>query len=271
MEIHSTCKGRASAVLLLAVLPLVVSGCLSQERAQQGNGGAATERPAATARCDPHFGCDEDPVQVRTLYAFLNPLPFRAASGAIGIDLQPLWRSLAKGLSVAEIAEENGVDPQIVVASVDATHQARVAELVAEGGYSEEHEAGFVAAARRIAEDFVLEEFNLAFAIEHGLMSATDNGDSEEAGQCTLDAAGGPLLDIKYRLDILDDVRGGQHNFVPGPMSRHDVAAVLAFGRQNRKQLQRVADVAGSCGNNRYAAFLSSIADGRFGGSTRRE
>ena len=78
-------------------------------------------------------------------------------------------------------------------------------------------------------------------------------------------------MDLKYRLDILDDVRGGQHNFIPNLMGKREISRVLTFGEVNAKQLQAVARVAKSCENIRYAAFPSSIANGSFGNPISRD
>lgn len=57
----------------------------------------------------------------------------QAAADVIGIDAEVLREGLQNDQTVAEIATENGVDPDDVVAAVIAKLEARLDEKVAEG------------------------------------------------------------------------------------------------------------------------------------------
>jgi hypothetical protein len=49
---------------------------------------------------------------------------------AIGIDAETLREDLAGGATIAEIAEANGVDPQVVIDALVAEYTERVTSLV---------------------------------------------------------------------------------------------------------------------------------------------
>jgi hypothetical protein len=61
-----------------------------------------------------------------------------AAAAAIGIDEDALREALRDGPTLAEVAEANGVDPQVVVDALVAEANERLDEAVAEGRLSEE-------------------------------------------------------------------------------------------------------------------------------------
>jgi hypothetical protein len=76
-----------------------------------------------------------------------------AAAEAIGIDVEELSTALRDGQTIAEVAEENGVDSDEVVSAMVAAAEERLAQAVEEGQLTED-EADEIAAElpERIAE-----------------------------------------------------------------------------------------------------------------------
>ena len=65
----------------------------------------------------------------------------RAAAEVIGIEPSELGEALREGRSIAEVAEENGVDPAVVVVDLVAGAQERLDRAVEEGKITEEEAA----------------------------------------------------------------------------------------------------------------------------------
>ena len=73
------------------------------------------------------------------------------AAGAIGIEPADLRDALMGGQSMAEVAETNGVEPQVVIDALVAETEAKIAEKVEEGRIDQQQADDFAAnAAERI-------------------------------------------------------------------------------------------------------------------------
>lgn len=204
-------------------------------------------------------------IEVDELRMFLNPIPLGVVSSAMSVDLDTLWTSLRAGLSVKEIALENRRSAQVVIDALAAAHLAQVDYWVCGNNYTADEIAALKSRAKQIASEFVLNPFDLRNADSHIMMAATDWGDPGSAGTCMQGPVGGRLLDLKYRLDVYDDVRGGQHNFNSRNMTECELQLVVSFGVGNQEALLAVADEASACGAPNYARWLVSIGDGTFG------
>ncbi len=241
---------------ILALIAPLLSACLHGSKA-----------PMDAARCECCSSGDEslDRIEVGKLGMFLNPIPLGVASSAVGADLDTLWSSLRAGLSIGEIALESGRSAEVVIDALAAANLAQVDYWVCGGDYTADKIVALQRRANQIASDFVLNPFDLRNAGSHIMMAATDWGDPQSAGTCMQGPVGGRLLDLKYRLDVYDDVRGGQHNFNPRNMTGCELQQVVSFGAENRETLLAVADEALKCGAPNYSRWLTSIADGTFG------
>lgn len=80
---------------------------------------------AVSAQTDP---TDEDLID-ETDY----PDPFTAAAEAIGITEDALWEALDSGKTVAEVAQDNGVDVQKVIDAMVAAENSFIDQLLADG------------------------------------------------------------------------------------------------------------------------------------------
>ncbi|MGQ0849687.1 MAG: hypothetical protein ACT4OP_11315 [Actinomycetota bacterium] len=69
------------------------------------------------------------------------------AAGAIGIEPRTLVEALQAGQTIAEVAEANGVDPQLVIDAMVADFNARVDEALEQEKISEEQAAHLKEAA----------------------------------------------------------------------------------------------------------------------------
>lgn len=73
----------------------------------------------------------------------LSPDALEAAAGALGISVDDLTAKLKDGMTLAEIAEEAGVDIQTVRDAIDAAHseamRARIEQALTDGTITQEH------------------------------------------------------------------------------------------------------------------------------------
>ena len=83
----------------------------------------------------------------------VDPLTIMAET--IGVDEEALWETLDSGKTVAEIAQENNVDPQTVIDALVAAETAWIDELVADGEISEEEAAEWRTETAEYAAEFV--------------------------------------------------------------------------------------------------------------------
>ncbi|MFV0317084.1 MAG: hypothetical protein ACK5O2_09005 [Microthrixaceae bacterium] len=67
-----------------------------------------------------------------------GPLNVKAAADAIGISVQELVDAVAQGSTIAEVATDAGVDPQVVIDALVADARQRLADRVAEGDLTQE-------------------------------------------------------------------------------------------------------------------------------------
>lgn len=81
-----------------------------------------------------------------------------AVAEAIGLDAEVLRSGFADGQTLAEIAEENGVDPQVVIDALIAQATERIDAKVADGDLTEDEAAERLAEATDRAEDHVYAE-----------------------------------------------------------------------------------------------------------------
>ena len=241
---------------VLLIVPFLVAGDLP------------IRRPVDAGKCEKCSDGDKTlkKIQVDQLQQFLNPIPLGVASTAIGIDLDNLWHSLRAGLALGEIATKNGISPQSVIDALSSSNRAQVDYWICGHDYSADEILALYERADEISSAFVLNSFDLKNANYHIMLAATDwGGGPESAGACMQGEVGGRLLDLKYRLDVYDDIRGGQHNFNPSNMNECELQQGLSFGAQNQQAMLDVADDALACGAPNYAHWLISIANGTFG------
>jgi hypothetical protein len=98
-----------------ALAPLVADGTITQAQADAVTAALAAARPERGVRTGHMFG-DLD-----------------AAASAIGIDGSALREALASGQTLAQVAEANGADPQVVIDALVAAMRTHVADDVAAG------------------------------------------------------------------------------------------------------------------------------------------
>lgn len=99
------------------------------------------------------------------------------AAEAIGITADELRSALADGQSIAQVAEANGVDVQVVIDALVADANERIEEAVADGRLTaEEGEARKAEAAERIAELVEVEGLPMGprARLAHGLETAAE-------------------------------------------------------------------------------------------------
>jgi hypothetical protein len=80
---------------------------------------------------------------------------FSTVAESLGIEEDELRSELADGKTIAEIAEEQGVDVQDVVDAIVAAHQERLDEAVADGDLTQEQADEILAGAEERATSFV--------------------------------------------------------------------------------------------------------------------
>ncbi len=232
------------ALMIFALTMPLLSGCL--------------HRPPGCIDVSPCECCnagDESPekIDIDAFGMFLNPIPLGAVSSAMNVDLDTLWSSLRAGLSVGEIALENHCPATAVIDALAAANRAQVDYWVCGHDYTGDEIAALKRRADQIAAEFVLNPFDLRDADFHIMISATDRGGPESAGTCMQGEAGGRLLDLKYRLDVYDDIRGGQHNFQPSAMTECEIQQVRSFGAVNQDAMLVVAGEALACGATNFS------------------
>lgn len=83
--------------------------------------------------------------------------PFAAGLKLIGIDEETLWAEVDAGKSIAQIAQEKGVDPQAVIDAVVAAENAEIDKQIAAGLLTEEEAAEW----RAEIEKYVADSINL--------------------------------------------------------------------------------------------------------------
>ena len=205
-------------------------------------------------------------ITAETVYQFCHPMPLGLVAKGSGINIDALWKELGTGKSsIAAVLKKKGVASGKTIAALKALHRKQIKYWTDKQGYSSKEIAALAKRTDEIAKHFVTEPFNIKFAREHIMMAATDWGDPKSAGTAMMKSIGGLLLDLKYKLDIYDDVRGGQHNFAPDAMSKSDIKLVHAFGKENREALLRVVNGASACGAVKYASWVKTIAECTFG------
>jgi polyhydroxyalkanoate synthesis regulator phasin len=80
---------------------------------------------------------------------------FEAAADIIGIDTAELREALADGATLAEVAEDNGVDVETLVDGLVAALNEKVDELMADGRITEDRAAEIKESAPERIENFV--------------------------------------------------------------------------------------------------------------------
>jgi hypothetical protein len=202
----------------------------------------------------------------RNVYLFCNPMPLGLVAEKSGIDPDELWKHLRTGkTSIAAVLKKKGVPAKQVISPLKGANRKQIRYWTQGQGYSSKEIKALVERTDKIAEHFVTGPFDIKFAREHIMMAATDWGDPESAGKAMMESGGGRLLDLKYKLDVYDDTRGGQHNFAPDAMTKSEIQLVRSFGKENREGLLIVAKEASAAGAVKYARWVTSIADGTFG------
>ena len=86
--------------------------------------------------------------------------PFAIVANLIGIELDTLWEAIDNGQTIAEVANDNGVDPQTIIDALVDDEKAYIDELLAAGEISEEEAAGWSAEAETYMVEFVNETFD---------------------------------------------------------------------------------------------------------------
>ncbi|MCU0267988.1 MAG: hypothetical protein MUF83_05005 [Acidimicrobiales bacterium] len=126
-----------SARISETLAPLVADGTLTQEQAD------AVVAALADARPEPggpgrHGG-----------------RPFEVAATAIGIDVDDLRAAVEGGQTIAEVAQANGVDPQVVIDALVADLTDHVNQEVADGRHTQAEADTILADAADRASDLV--------------------------------------------------------------------------------------------------------------------
>lgn len=96
--------------------------------------------------------------------------PYVEAAALIGIDVDTLWTEVDSGKSLAEIAQANGVDPQVLIDAVIAYENQMIDEMAAVGLVTDEEAAEWRSETPAFAAELVnetFEEFDEEFYEEH--------------------------------------------------------------------------------------------------------
>jgi polyhydroxyalkanoate synthesis regulator phasin len=137
----ATAEEGATGPLDRALDGLVEDGTLTQEQADAVREALVDELPPGWARW--HHGHE-------ILEAGLE-----TAAEAIGVDVDELREALADGSSIADVAEEHGVEPSAVVDAIVAAGNERIDQAVADGDLTEEQAAALRDRLAEGAERFV--------------------------------------------------------------------------------------------------------------------
>ena len=142
--------GRAEAFIDDALAPLVEDGVITTNQAEAVKQALLEKAEALKA---------EHPLRLGHRGRHLIGFGLQTAADAIGIETDELAAAIRDGQSIAEVAEANGVEPQVVIDALVDAASARIDQAAAEHDLDEDRVEQLKARLPELAETFVNGEF----------------------------------------------------------------------------------------------------------------
>ncbi|HEY5578215.1 MAG TPA: hypothetical protein VIL12_00850 [Acidimicrobiia bacterium] len=144
---------RAEEFIDDALAPLVEEGVINADQAESVKQALLEKAETLKAEGRDHL------MRLRHRGRHLIGFGLQTAADAIGIETDELAAAIRDGQSIAEVAEANGVDPQVVIDALVDAASARIDEAAAEHDLDEERVDQLKARLPELAEMIVNGEF----------------------------------------------------------------------------------------------------------------
>ncbi len=132
--------------------------------------------------------------------------PYVEAAALIGIDVDTLWTEVDRGKSLAEIAEANGVDPQILIDAAIAYENQMIDEMAAAGLITEEEAAEWRSETPAFAAELVNETFE---AFDEEIYEEHEGCDFDEDEDFYPEESAAAIIGISVD-ELYEQLDGGQ-------------------------------------------------------------